>query len=135
MERNTAQRRVIQQVLQDAGRPLSTEEVLVGAKSHLPSIGIATIYRAMREFAEEGWVTPVQLPGGVTRYEVAGKEHHHYFLCRGCDRTFDVDGCPGNLQRFTPSGFTLERHEVLLYGLCDACSAKKPSVKAKRRRA
>jgi Fur family ferric uptake transcriptional regulator len=34
---------------------------------------------------------------------------------------FEVEGCPGNLRSVVPSGFRLERHEVVLYGVCRAC--------------
>jgi Fur family transcriptional regulator, ferric uptake regulator len=125
MERNTSQRRAIQRVMQDAGRPLSPEEILEGARAFAPGIGIATIYRALKEFTQEGWTNPVQLPGEPARYEIAGKAHHHYFYCRSCRKAFDVEKCPGDLKRLAPKGFVLENHELVLYGLCLSC---KPSA-------
>jgi Fur family transcriptional regulator, ferric uptake regulator len=123
MERDTAQRRAIRAALQDADRPLSPREVLDDAQSQVPGLGIATVYRNLKAFVDDGWLTPVELPGEAPRYEVAGKKHHHHFMCRSCDRVFELAGCPGNLQAVVPHGFALEDHEVVLYGRCEACAA------------
>jgi Fur family transcriptional regulator, ferric uptake regulator len=123
MERNTSQRRAIQQGLQEADRPLSPDEVLELALKYTPRLGIATVYRTLKEFAEEGWVSPVHLAGQPVRYEIAGKVHHHYFFCRECNKTYEVKGCPGDLKKLAPRGFTLERHDLILYGLCAACTS------------
>jgi Fur family ferric uptake transcriptional regulator len=122
-QRNTRQRQAIQQALDQADRPLDAREVLAAARRWLPGLGLATVYRTLKDGAEAGWLTPVELPGGATRYEPAGKEHHHHFECRQCHRVFDVAGCPGQLNQLTPDGFTLEAHEVVLYGLCDQCAS------------
>lgn len=117
--RNTSQRRAIRQAIEDAGRPLDANEVLTAAD--VEGLGLATVYRTLKLGVEEGWLTPVDLPNAPTRYEMAGKQHHHHFECRNCQRVFEVHGCPGNLKPLVPKGFTLEDHEVILYGLCDQC--------------
>lgn len=123
MERDTVQRRTIRSVLDDAGRPLSPREVLKAGKDHVPSLGMATVYRTLNSLLEEGFVAAVELPGEPARYEVAGKPHHHHFHCRRCDQVFEVPGCPGNLRSVVPDGFHLESHEVVLYGSCAECAA------------
>jgi len=123
MERDTAQRRAIRAALEDAGRPLSPLEVLNSAQQQVPGLGIATVYRNLKSLVDDGWLVPVDLPGEAPRYEVSGKTHHHHFHCRSCDRVFELPGCPGNLQTVVPNGFSLEDHEVVLYGRCDACAA------------
>lgn len=119
--RNTNQRRAIREAIEDAGRPLDANEVLAAAESD--NLGMATVYRTLKLGVEEGWLTPVELPNSPTRFEMAGKKHHHHFECTNCQRVFDVQGCPGNLKPLVPDGFTLEDHEVILYGLCKQCAA------------
>jgi len=121
MERNTAQRRAIRAVLEAAGRPLSTAEVLKGSKKAVPGIGMATVYRTLGAFVDEKIAVAVALPDEPPRYEMAGKEHHHHFRCRKCERVFEVEGCVGALKTSAPRGFRVERHEVVLYGLCPGC--------------
>jgi Fur family ferric uptake transcriptional regulator len=121
MARRTEQREAIRTAIEKAGRPLSPQEVLERAQKHVPGLGIATVYRALSTGAEEGWLKPVELANGPTRYEKAGLHHHHHFRCRSCDKVYDLDGCPGDLKKLLPRGFTLEDHDIVLYGRCRHC--------------
>ncbi len=121
MERNTSQRRAIQRVMQEAARPLGPREILEAARRHIPGLGIATVYRTIKRCVDDGTLSQVELPGEPPRYELSGKNHHHHFRCRGCNKVFDVRGCPKNLSNLTPAGFRLEDHSVVLYGLCLEC--------------
>ncbi|MDY7094974.1 MAG: transcriptional repressor [Acidobacteriota bacterium] len=120
--KNTQQRQAIRSALQEADRPLSPTEVLEAAQTEAPTLGIATVYRNLRTLMEDGWLQSVGLPGNPDRYEIAGKEHHHHFHCRGCDRLFEVADCPGDLQSICPQGFALDDHKIILYGHCSDCS-------------
>jgi Fur family transcriptional regulator, ferric uptake regulator len=122
MQRETSQRKAIRRALTAAGRPLGPNEILDSARDTVPGLGIATVYRNVKALLEEGWIVAVELPGEPARYEIAGKDHHHHFLCRACDSVFEIEGCPGNIRAVTPDGFQLERHEVVLYGLCTTCT-------------
>lgn len=123
MERDTPQHRAIREVLTRAGRPMSPAEVLDAGKALATGLGIATVYRNLKLLTETGWLCSVDLPGETTRYEVSGKPHHHHFLCRECDRAFEVvEHCPGNHRFSAPSGFCVEAHEVVLYGVCATCT-------------
>ncbi len=121
MERDTQQRRAIRTAIENAGRPLSPREVLELAQPSSPRLGIATVYRTLKALVEAGWLTQVDLPGEPPRYESTGKAHHHHFHCRACDRVYELEGCPDGLRRMTPAGFSLESHEVVLYGRCAEC--------------
>jgi Fur family ferric uptake transcriptional regulator len=103
--------------------PLGPHEALKSAQKYAPSLGIATVYRTINTLIAEGWLTPVGFPGEPPRYTMVAKPHQHYFRCRVCGALFPVD-CPKHtLKRLTPSGFYLEGHEMVLYGLCQACQA------------
>ncbi len=121
MERNTKQRAAIQKAFEDTSRPLGPQEVLDAARTHAPGIGIATVYRAIKGMVDEGALVRVELPGEPTRYEIAGRGHHHHFRCNTCDRVFEVEGCPSDLSRLVPRGFEIQGHDVLLYGRCESC--------------
>jgi Fur family ferric uptake transcriptional regulator len=124
MQRNTSQRQAIQRIMQEVNRPLGPEEICDLAKAYCPGLGIATVYRALKEMVDNHMLTMVNLPGESARYEIAGKGHHHFFFCRQCKKTFDIKGCPGNLRSLIPTGFKLEEHEIVLYGLCCDCDKK-----------
>ncbi len=121
--RHTQQRRAIRSAFDHAGRPLGPQEVLRIAQAGVPGLGIATVYRTLKKLVADGVLQTVDLPGTPSRYELAGLAHHHHFHCLDCDRVFDVEGCPDQVQAYTPPGFRTEAHEVVLYGRCAACAA------------
>ncbi len=123
MERTTRQRRAIRDALTRADRPLSPREILDAATRDAPGMSLATVYRAISAFCEASEIESVALPGEPARYEIAGKGHHHHFHCRACGRAFDVEGCPGSVDKIAPRGFVVEGHEITLFGLCRDCAA------------
>lgn len=122
MNRKTRQRDAIRAVFSKARRPLGPQEILNMAQDEVPGLGIATVYRTVKGLVEEGWLAPIDIPGQPTCYEAANLEHHHHFHCRGCGKVYDVDGCVGSALSTAPPGFTVEDHEVILYGRCLACA-------------
>ncbi len=122
MRRDTRQRRILRQVLEQADRPLSPQEILEASQGLLPGLGIATVYRNVKAMVEEGTLQAVELPGEGLRYELAGKLHHHHFHCRGCGKVYEVEGCPGDLGPLAPPEFRVESHMIVLYGRCADCT-------------
>lgn len=123
--RNTKQKQCIQRILKNAKGPLSIQEILAEGQLTLPGLGIATVYRAIGALQEQGDVAEVSLPNGDHRYEFMHLgHHHHHFLCRKCERAFDLHKCPVStgLGRFAPKGFHVESHELTLHGICGNCA-------------
>jgi len=120
MARQTRQRQAIRRVFEDTPRPLGASEILEAADSHAPGLGIATVYRAVKDLVEEGWLAQVELPGEAPRYEQAGKKHHDHFRCRKCSRVFEVE-CSVRLPKLR--GYVVEDHEIVLTGLCPQCAS------------
>jgi len=127
MERFTRQRHAIRAALQASGRPLLPVEVLDLARTQVPALGLATVYRNLKLLIDSGEVLPVELPGEPPRYECSNHHHHHHFHCHHCNRVFDIYACPGNMQQLVPPGFTVDGHQLTLYGLCGECQ---PAVAA-----
>lgn len=124
MKRQTSQRRAILRVLEEAPGPLTPQEVLEHASKEQSGLGLATVYRNLNTLEEHGKVAPVHLPGESTRYEIAGRGHHHHFRCQTCEGVFELTAkCPvAVLEGVTlPGGFTVRDHELTLYGLCPNC--------------
>ena len=118
MERAKQQMTVLR-ALAEADGPLSARE-LWGRLSGT-GVGLATVYRALQRGVEEGTLESVEGLGGGVRYEPKDREHHHHFLCSICDRAFDLVGCVEGLEFLVPDRFRMTRHEVVLFGTCDAC--------------
>ena len=129
MERKTKQREVIAACFNAADRPLAPAEAHELANAEIPRLGIATVYRCIRDFVEKGFLVPIRI-AGATRYETADKDHHHHFHCRRCDRVFCLDDCPLLGSRLAPKGYKVEGHELVVNGFCKACA--RANVEARR---
>ena len=123
-QRTTKQLVAIREAIEQAGRPLTIEEIHSAASERVSTLGIRTVYRVVRKFQEAGEIVGVPVPGGSDRYELASvaSKHHHHFHCTSCDRFFDIHGCAGGLEALVPEGFKLMHHDLTLSGLCDACA-------------
>jgi len=124
MIRITQQRDAIRQVMFKVGRPLSPQEIFALAQREVPGLGIATEYRTLKSLIEEGGVVAVDLPGQPPRWEITPESHHHHFLCNTCDKLYEINACPEDLQHLLPEGYTLEEHDILLRGRCSTCVRK-----------
>ena len=124
MERNTRQRSAILSVISEAGRPLSTQEILVGGQAVVPSLSIATVYRTLKDLTIEGWILPVKLPGEADRYEVTKLGEHYHFKCSSCSRVFDIHERIKNSNLPAPPDFVVESYDLILYGHCSDCILK-----------
>ncbi len=119
--RNTRQKEAIRVAFTTADRPLSHDEALTLAQQQVEGLSIATVYRNINVLVEENWLARVEVPGDTTRYEVAGKDHHHHFQCNECGKLYELEGCGIEMPPDLPAGFRPTSHELFVYGLCDRC--------------
>lgn len=93
-----------------------------------PTLGAATVYRAVAAMAASGWLERVGERDGsalFARCDVGGG-HHHHVVCDACGRVAATK-CPVALDGAAGArddGFVITRHEVTLYGLCPECADK-----------
>ena len=120
-QRNTRQKQAIRSAFDKTDRPLSPEEILQSARGDVKGLSLATVYRNVSALLEEEWLQPVELPGIPTRYERAGKEHHHHFHCNVCSKVYEVPGCAMQVKPRLARGFRVTGHEFTLFGVCPDC--------------
>ena len=120
--RITQQRKTIEALLEQSTSPILPKELHQQAQQSLPNLGIATVFRALKDLVEEGGVRVVEIPGDSPRYESIKRNHHHHFKCNKCEVVFCIEGCPGNLEKMLNPGFELSNHDITLFGTCANCS-------------
>lgn len=121
---NTEQREVIVSILKKADRPLTRKEILERGRRQLPRLGIATVNRAIREMTENFEIVGIEYAGQPRRYELpVGREHPH-FICRTCDRVFDLPMPMQLPQVQAPEGFVVDGGEIVYSGTCAECSGE-----------
>jgi len=117
----TQQKLALTRLLQRAERPLTPAEICRAGKKTISTLGIATVYRALKQLVEEGRVRLVEIPGASPHYESTARQHHHFFFCQHCRRLYNLAGCVRGVDGLAPAGFAVEGHEIVLYGRCADC--------------
>jgi Fur family ferric uptake transcriptional regulator len=123
----TAQRVAIAEVLFNADRHLSAEEVAAELNGRGNKVGTATVYRTIDVLLESGLVVERDFGEGFRRFETARDvPQHEHLICTGCGRVEEfrddrIDRIAGELA--ASRGFTRERHRLVIYGLCRSCRA------------
>lgn len=123
----TAQRVAIAEVLFNADRHLSAEEVAAELNGRGNKVGTATVYRTIDVLLESGLVVERDFGEGFRRFETARDvPQHEHLICTGCGRVEEfrddrIERIAGELA--ASRGFTRERHRLVIYGLCRSCRA------------
>jgi Fur family transcriptional regulator, peroxide stress response regulator len=121
----TRQREVVLQVIQEADRHLTANEVFENAKRLLPTISFATVYNSLRYLKEAGYIAELQFGfSGANRFDAKTTRHDHA-LCTKCGKLVDMDlELPAELVEMAArfSNFKPESLELTLRGTCAECN-------------
>ncbi|MFA5664367.1 ferric iron uptake transcriptional regulator [Castellaniella sp.] len=104
---------------EDVYRALINEEV---------DIGLATVYRVLTQFEQAGILMRSQFDGGKAVFELNDGDHHDHLICTNCGRVvefYDTEIEKRQHRIARENGFTLESHNMMLYGICPKCSKDK----------
>ncbi|MFO8027839.1 MAG: transcriptional repressor [Opitutales bacterium] len=118
---STQQRAAINQVLQEAGRPLTRDEILNRGRKKFARLGSATVDRYIRQATESFQLVCVHYPGQPKRYELPADTEHPHFICRSCERVFDLPVRMKLPEVEAPGGFQVTGGEVIYSGICPDC--------------
>jgi len=116
----TPQRQVVARVLSEAADHPDVEEVYRRAAAIDTRISLATVYRTVRLFEEEGILERHDFGDGKARYEEAAREHHDHLidLESGEVIEFQDDEIEAIQRRIAGRlGYRLTGHRLELFGL------------------
>jgi len=126
-QRSTAQRQLIQDILQHAERHLDADEIYQRARQRLPGVSLSTVYRNLRLLKEQGLVEEHQLGGMRRYYESALNSEHHHMVCLACGRIFEFT-CPSTEKLKSrvkkEQGFEVTNVDVRFAGYCPECQRR-----------
>ncbi|MBL4931993.1 MULTISPECIES: Fur family transcriptional regulator [Clostridium] len=124
----TPQRRaIVNTIIENEGKHLTTEEIYDEVKRGCPEIGLATVYRTILLLEELGIIYKLDLDDGCARYELAheGETHrHHHLVCNVCGKVLEVED---DLLEVIENkieetyNFKILDHSVKFYGICNDC--------------
>ena len=125
--RNENARAVLAAVREREGHPTALE-VYEEVRRTRPKIGLATVYRILRQLTRRGVIRVWGDDSERARYDGRVDRHDHA-LCTGCGRLLDVPveiELPHTAleQAARAAGVELGSHEVRIYGRCKDCQAR-----------
>jgi len=121
-KRQTQQRAAIVSTIENIDCTFTPQELLSRAQRTCPGLGIATVYRSVRDLVEKGLIRRVVVASGAPRYERTNVRHHHHFHCESCGKVAPLEGCALSKDYRLPSGFKASSHELTFTGTCSGCS-------------
>jgi len=125
--RVTPQRLAVLEVVSSTPEHLCAEQVYLKVRQKLPSISLATVYKALGELREAGTVRALPVSGKL-RYDGPSQDEHHHLVCDRCRRVEDVRPGSGftkpELSAEAKLGFEILGAEITFRGICPECRAK-----------
>lgn len=121
--RLTPQRNLIWEVLRDAGRHMTAEEVAAEVRRTMPDVNVSTVYRTLELLVNLDLVVETRLEGSAGYYEVSPEPVHHHFVCRECGAVThfgDAVLAPVRAE-LAARDLEVERIQVTAFGLCAGC--------------
>lgn len=106
-------------------RHLSAEDVYRFLIAENIDIGLATVYRVLTQFEQAGILTRSQFDGGKSIFELNDGDHHDHLICTHCGSVteFNDEEIEKRQHKIArDNGFTLESHDMVLYGVCKKCN-------------
>lgn len=125
--RLTRQRVIVAEALASAKRALSAQELYDRIKRTHPTLGRATVYRALEAQVQDGMAGRFEREGHVSAYVACDAQHHHHLVCTSCQRVEDVDEnvvAPLLASVGRRHEFQVDHAALDFYGLCRSCRRK-----------
>lgn len=125
----TPQRKAILEiVMENAGKHLSSEEIYDFVRTKCPEIGLATVYRTVSLLVELDVLSKLNLDDGFVRYELndhdGDQHHHHHLICSECGKIIEVkEDLLESLEEQIEKKYEFEirDHKLKFFGLCKQC--------------
>ncbi len=115
--------------LRQADRELSGQDLHALLRQGSQPMGLATVYRHLRQLQQRGWIRCRHLPSGESLFAPTERDEHH-LTCVDCGATVVLNNCPTHdvhLDGEQSAGFQLLFHTLEFFGLCGSCQQRQAS--------
>lgn len=123
----TNARMTILHAIEQSGGHMTPVEILEAVGALDPSIGRASVYRALDLFTRLGIIRPTYLQDSTPIYVLLPGGHHHHVICTHCNRVIEFADC--GLERLENElekrlNVKITGHLLEFFGLCADCAAE-----------
>lgn len=125
--KSTHRELVLRCISSAGGKHLSAEQIFDEVRKTHPDIGVATVYRNLKQLEETGIITKSPVGQSAALYELAqtdGGHSHHHLVCTGCGKVEDLEtDLLEDIESFVDrkKGFEVSDHRLQIFGLCRSC--------------
>ena len=121
--RNTAQQKLVLEILSESSKALSADEIL----SKLPkTINKSTVYRILEKFVQQGKIHFVTGEEGKSFYALckscSAESHNHFHIHFQCRKCKVVKCLPQTVDVPNLENYTILDSQFPLIGICEACN-------------
>lgn len=104
------------------------DAIINAVRAELGSVSKQAVYDVLAALVDAHLVRRIEPAGSPARYENRVGDNHHHVVCRTCGEIADVDCAIGEapcLHASNDHGFSIDEAEVIYWGSCPNCTAKK----------
>ncbi len=122
--RNTPQRKLILEIVNDSCDHPTAETIYKRASEKMRGLSLGTVYRNLHILSELGSIQRLTSPIGPDHFDFNLSAHYHFY-CKNCGEMSDIpEFCAPNLESMLApqkSGFDIESHTLCYVGTCPKC--------------
>jgi len=124
----TPQRRLILETIRRSCGPVDAKELYRLASKRDSTVSLATVYRSLNLFKENGLIDEHRLGKTGCCYEMAHSMEQQRMLCTSCGKIYEFESSLitdliNKLQ--TEKQFAIEKLEMCIQGICEECRRNK----------
>ena len=125
---DTSQRRLLLSIMQEAEKHLDAKELYRRASERDDNISLATVYRNLHLFKEQGLINERHLGQARCYYEIKHLGEHQHLVCESCGQVIEFESplirkLVAEVQR--KNNFSVTKVELYLEGYCHKCKDEK----------
>ncbi|MBM5789047.1 MAG: transcriptional repressor [Cyanobacteria bacterium M_DeepCast_200m_mx_001] len=117
---------ILLEQLRLADRELSGQDLHALLRQGPQPMGLATVYRHLRQLQQRGLIRCRHLPSGEALFAPVERDEHH-LTCVDCGTTLVLEHCPMHeveLHGDHAEGFQMLFHTLEFFGLCRRCQGR-----------
>lgn len=117
----SVQRMAIMEYLLEHKTHPSIDEIYMALCDKIPTLSKTTVYNTLKLFVEQGAAQMLTIDEKNVNYDGDVSLHAH-FMCKKCNKIFDLPYDKADCKAFTMNGFAIEEIHQYYKGICPACS-------------
>jgi len=123
--RNTIQKQIILDHIKKTKSHPTASELYEMIKMNNPKIGQATVYRNLKNMANNGDIVIIPGKNNINRYD-GDPTHHNHFICEHCGKVIDIYISRNiiNQEIEDKYGIKIKRESTIYEGICEDCNKK-----------